>query len=101
MTQKTASEVTSIELEIMAFFFLIFQISIREIKRLLKSISCSPFTHGVELFFCVYVYVTRSAEKPSEQDGLDIDCCELVHPRHGVWQPDVLSPHCEGDSACA
>lgn len=57
----------------------------------------SLFPHLMDLCVCVI----RFAEKPSEQDGPDADCCELLHPGHGVWQSDVLSTHGEGDSACA
>ena len=59
------------------------------------------FPHPMDLRIFVCVYVTRFAEKPSEQDGPDADRCELLHPGHGVWQSDVLSTHCEGDSARA
>ena len=45
----------------------------------------------MDLGIFVCVPLTRFAEKPSEQDGPDADCRELLHPGHGVWQPDVLS----------
>lgn len=61
----------------------------------------SPLSHLIDLGVFVCLCVTRFAEKPSEQDSPDADCCELLHPGHGVWQPDVLSTHREGDSACA
>lgn len=61
----------------------------------------SLFSYLMDLCIFVYIFVTRFAEKPSEQDSLDADCCELLHPGHGVWQSDVLSTHREGDSACA
>lgn len=61
----------------------------------------SPSPHLLDLCVSVYLCVVRFAEKPSEQDGPDADCCELLYPGHGVWQSDVLSTHREGDSACA
>lgn len=61
----------------------------------------SPFPHLVDLCAFVCGFVIRFAEKPSEQDSPDANCRELMHPGHGMWQSDVLSAHCEGDSARA
>lgn len=60
----------------------------------------SPFPHHIDLG-SVCLCVTRFAEKPGEQDGVDADCGQLLHPGHGVWQPDLLSSDREGHSACA
>lgn len=57
--------------------------------------------HLMDLCVFVCVCVIRFAEKSSEQDGPDTDRRELLHPGYGVWQSDVLSTHCEGDSARA
>lgn len=79
------------------FFFQIPNWKIIEFPNLMSL----PFPHLMEFCVFVCVLVTRFAEKPSEQDSPDTDCCEFLHPGHGVWQPDVLSTHREGDSACA
>lgn len=76
------------------------QLSIWKIGRFPNSV-LFLFYHLMNLCIFVYIFVIRFAEKPSEQDSLDVDCCELLHPGHGVWHSDVLSTHREGDSARA